>query len=355
MATYEEERLYNELMGNAPASEQSTATAESESALRAAENAGVSSYSPGRADALLDEAINKYLSGRGFDYNTADDPDYQAYVREYQANAKKGSEISKSTAGRLANGYNPTYSDAVADEVYNSQMENVTNAIPQFKSVAAMENAGRQQQLANAVNIYSNQSQRDYGRYRDIVGDKKNFLNYLYNRYAVDRQSDVQQNANNASLYGTRLSAAQSNLENARSIDNQRYFYGTQSADSKAKLAQQERENLQKIEYQRAEDAYNEKVEKAKEEQEYIDKEKDRIVKPNATRYIEAYNLDSASNEFITKQLAIGRYKGHISNGEAAYICKKLGVKTEDVAEMMDLYEKNGGSFERRNGSARYN
>ena len=37
-------------------------------------------YTGGIADQKLDEAINKYLNSRGFNYNTADDPDYQAWV-----------------------------------------------------------------------------------------------------------------------------------------------------------------------------------------------------------------------------------------------------------------------------------
>lgn len=356
MAVYDEEKLYNELMNGAPSAEQSTATQNSLAALKEGEGyAAPGEYTGGIADQKLDEAINKYLNSRGFNYNTADDPDYQAYVREYNENAKQGRELSRATAKTLANGYNPTYADTVSDEVYNSYMENVTDAIPQFKNLAAMENSGRENQLANAVNIYSTQAQKDYGRYRDTVGDKKNFLNYLYDRYATDRQSDVQQNADKASIYGTRLSSAQSNLENARSIDNQRYLYNTQSADNRAQLAQQELENQQKIAYMKAEDEYNAKVAAAKEEQKIQDEENKRRYKRNGTKYIEAYNLKDADYDYVTNQLAIGYYKGYISLGEMNYIAEELNVNSEDIEEKLNIYEKNGGSFERRYHGGRNN
>ena len=348
MAVYDEEKLYNELMNSAPSAEQSTATQNSAAALKAGESyAAPGDYTGGIADQKLDAAINKYLNSRGFNYNTADDPDYQAYVKEYNENAKRGKALSRATAKTLANGYNPTYADTVSDEVYNSYMENVTDAIPQFKSLAAMENSGRENQLANAVNIYSTQAQKDYSRYRDTVGDKKNFLNYLYDRYATDRQSDVQQNADNASIYGTRLSSAQSNLENARSIDNQRYLYNTQSADNRAQLAQQERENQQKIEYQKAEDEYNAKVaaakEKAKEEQQNNDNRYERDLKD----YIEAYNLENAKYDYVTNQLAISYGKGVLTKGEVEYLTRKLKVNMDDVAEQADLWEKKQNSGNR--------
>ncbi len=361
MAVYDEEKLYNVLMNGAPSAEQSTATQNSAAALKTGESYAVpGEYTGGIADQKLDAAINKYLNSRGFNYNTADDPDYQAYVKEYNENAKQGRELSKATAKTLANGYNPTYADTVSDEVYNSYMENVTDAIPQFKNLAATVNSGRENQLANAVNIYSTQAQKDYGRYRDTVGDKKNFLNYLYDRYATDRQSDVQQNADKASIYGTRLSSAQSNLESARSIDNQRYLYNTQSADNRAQLVQQERENQQKIAYQKAEDAYNARIKKEKEEQK---KKKNAGKTENANAVLASmgvskedfspgtdtkdpgklYVENGAVNYTVYAQTYIDtKYKeGYLNDDERDYLYGKLGITSDGSkynSELADSY-----------------
>lgn len=361
MAVNYEEKLYNQLLNNEMSAQKSADTKNSEAVLNSAENEySPESYEGGIADQRLDEAINKYLNDRGFDYNTADDADYQAYAQEYRENAKRGRELSKSTAKELANGYNPTYADTVASEVYNQQLENITDAIPQFQSAAAQVNSGTQSQIANAVNIYNNQSQRDYNRYRDTVGDKKNFLNYLYNRYATDRQNDVQQNANNASVYGTKLESLQSNLENARSIDNQRYLYNTQSADNAAQIAQQERENLQKIAYQRAEDKYNEKIAAAKATQE---KNKNAGETENANAVFESmgvtkddfkagtdskesgklYVENGAVNYTVYAQTYIDqKYReGYLNDDERDYLYKKIGITSDGSSynsELADSY-----------------
>lgn len=326
MSVYDEEKLYNELMNGAPVPEHNSSTLNSSSALANAENTNVpGEYKGSTADEKLDEAINKYLNDRGFNYNTADDPDYQAYVKEYKENANKGRVLSGSTAKTLANGYDPTYADTVSDEVYNSYMGNVTDAVPQFKNLAALENAGERQQLANALNIYGIQSQKDYSRYRDTVGDKKNFLNYLYNRYATDRQSDVQQNSDKASIYGTKLSSAQSNLEKARTIDTQRYLHDTQSADN---AAQQKLNN----EKEKAED-------KSKYKKSYYEKSH------NVNDFIEAYNLKNANYNYVRDQIAMGYYNQHISTGEMDYLADKFKIDPDEVANRLDEIQRSGRRY----------
>jgi hypothetical protein len=265
MATTTEYELYNQLMNSAPNASTSADTAASEAALSAAENSITpSTYNGGGADARLDAAINAYLNQRGFNYNTANDKDYQSYVQQYKENAAKGRELSKNTATQLANGYTPTYANAVASEVENAYLENISDAFPTFKNLAAQEYSAEQSKLANAVDIYNTQASTAYDRNRDTVSDQKNFLNYLYDRYVTDKQSDVENNSNLASIYGTKLSAAQSDLSNAMNYDNSRYQYDTQSADSKAQIAESEYENNQKIAYNQAKDEYDAKVAAAK-------------------------------------------------------------------------------------------
>lgn len=367
MSVKDEEKVYNELMQNAPTAEQSASTLKSAAALQNAEQTGTmpTAYTGSTADEKLDEAINKWLSSRGFNYNTANDKDYQTYVQQFKQNATKGRELSKQTATQLANGYNPTYADTVASEVYNQQLENVTNAIPTFKSLAEQQYNAEQTRQGNIANLYATQAQTDYSRYRNTVADNKNYLEYLYNRYATDRQSDVEQNANKASIYGSQLSATQNNLSEARSYNNQNYLYNTQSAESRANIAEQEYENNQKIAYDKAKAEYDAEQERLAEEQaareaeqkaeqKLIDEENERRYKRNGSKYIEAYNLKDANYEYQTTQLAIGYYKGYISLGEMDYIADELNINTSDIEAKLNTIEKNGGSVERRYGSGKY-
>ena len=352
MSVKDEEKVYRELLQNAPNNQKSTATIQSQKALQNAENSISTEYT-GKADAKVDEAINKYLNSRGFNYNTADDEDYQNYVAEVRQNAQQGRDISKRTANTLANGYAPTYADTVASEVYNSQLENITDAIPTFKNLAQQQYYNEQARQAEIANLYAQQAQQEYSRNRDTVNDNKAFLNYLYDRFITDTQSDVQQNADNASIYATQLNSAQSNLAEAQSYDNKRYLHNTQSADSKATLAQQERENAQKIAYQKAEDEYNARVAETKAQKKAQTKDDNRVFKKRVNDFIEAYNLKEADYDFAKNQIALGYYKGQISLAEVDYIANQLGVKSADIENMLDIIEKNGGTIERRYGGGR--
>lgn len=348
MSVKDEEKVYRELLQKLPQNQQSTATVESQKALQKAEQTIPTDY-VGEADAKVDEAINQYLNGRGFKYNTADDVDYQNYVKEVRENAQQGRDISKKTTNQLANGYAPTYANTVASEVYNSQLENITDAIPTFKKFAQQQHYNEQARQTQIANLYAQQEQQEYNRHRDTVGDNKAFLDYLYNRYLTDTQSDVQQNANETSIYATQLNSAQNNLAEAQNFGNQRYLYNTQSADNRATLAQQEYENNQKIEYQKVEDEYNARVAEAKAQQK-AQQEDNTVFKKRVNEFIEAYNLKKADYDFAKNQIALGYYKGHISLAEVDYIAKQLGVKYADIENMLDTIEKNGGTLGRRYG-----
>lgn len=348
MSVKDEEKVYRELLQNAPNNQQSTATIQSQKALQNAENSISTEYT-GKADAKVDEAINKYLNSRGFNYNTADDEDYQNYVAEVRQNALQGRDISKKTANTLANGYAPTYADTVASEVYNSQLENITDAIPTFKNLAQQQYYNEQARQAEIANLYAQQAQQEYSRNRDTVNDNKAFLNYLYDRFITDTQSDVQQNADNASIYATQLNSAQNNLAEAQSYGNKRYLYNTQSADNRATLAQQEYENNQKIEYQKAEDEYNARVAETKAELE----KNERVFKKTVNDYIEAYDLKNASYDFVATQIAIGGLAGILTKYEMEEISKNLGVNAEDVAIKTDLLEKEDKKYGNRDKRSR--
>lgn len=99
------------------------------------------------------------------------------------------------------------------------------------------------------LNLYNTLEGTDYSRNRDTVGDYKNYLNLLASRYSTDRQADVNLDSANNDVYSTKLNGAVNNLSSARAADSQRYLYDTVSANQLAQNAQAERENAQKIEY----------------------------------------------------------------------------------------------------------
>lgn len=318
-------------------------TAASNAQLNAAEKNGVADAYTNTYGNKIDSAINNWLSNRGFDYNTSNDKDYQKYVEQYKDNTQTGAQLSRQTAAQLANGYEPSYADIVAGEVANKQMENVSDAVPTYKQMAQLDYNAEQNRLANAGNIYSQLDSTKYSRNRDLTQDYKNQLNTLYNRYVAERQSNLQLNELNNSIYGTKLSAEQNRLEDERNSENNRYLYNTQSADSKAQIAQAETENNRKIEYAKSEDAYNNWVEMVKDMQE---ESKDKGKTRNAEAVFAAMGVtkndfkedgdkydEKGINNYVTYSKAYidgALEAGRINSDERDYLYNKIGVTSDD-------------------------
>ena len=272
MSVYNEEKRLYELMESEPEARQSAAAQSAAAALSAQEKAAADTNYSVTADGQLDSAIKSYLSKSGYRYNANNDDAYREFSRIYGQNRAEGSRLSASGAEKLSGGYSPSYSQAVADAVSSADTSGAADYMPQFEQLAERENSARTQSALNLLNAYESMAQRQYQRGRDAQGDKMNYLSYLAGKYNAERQQDAALDSADTSIYGARLSDAAADLQTARSLDNSRGQFLTQSADSRARIAQAEEENARKIDYSRAEDAYNSEIkrlaaeEKAQEE-----------------------------------------------------------------------------------------
>ena len=338
-----------------------------DNAAKAATESGTYSGSYGDK---IDTAINSWLSNRGFDYNTSNDKDYQKYVEQYKDNTQTGAQLSRQTAAQLANGYEPSYADIVAGEVANKQMENVSDAVPTYKQMAQLDYNAEQNRLANAGNIYSQLDSTEYSRNRDLTQDYKNQLNTLYNRYVADRQSDLQLDELNNSIYETKLNAEQNRIEDERNAENSRYIYNTQSADSKAQIAQAEEENDRKIQYNKSQDAYNNWLARGSEMQK-ADENKGKT--RNAEAVFAAMGVSKADfkeggdkydekgiNNYVTYSKAYidgALEAGRINSDERNYLYNKIGVTSDNESYNNSIAESFINAYlkkEDKNGNVSY-
>lgn len=377
MSVNSEEKIYNELMNEVPSQTVSGDTKQSAAAL-----AGAESTATGQADnykstysGKLDDAISNYLTGRGFEYDPTQDKAYQQYRKEFAQNAAMARDTSRNTANQLAGGYNPTYADTVADEVYNDRMGNISNAESTFKGLAQQDYQAKQEQNANVLNLYNTLEGTDYSRNRDTVGDYKNYLNLLASRYSTDRQADTNLVSANNDVYSAKLNGAVNNLASARAADSQRYLYDTVSANQLAQNAQAERENAQKIEYEKNKAAYTAYVkaqtaaEKAKAKAE---KNKGKTENANAVFASMGvtkndfkkgtgdkedgalYKEGGAVNYTVYAQTYIDeKYReGYINDDERDYLYKKIGITSDGSkynSELADSYATTMGLDKQKN------
>lgn len=377
MSVNSEGKIYNDLMNEVPSQTVSGDTKQSAAAL-----AGAESTATGQADdykstysGKLDDAISNYLTGRGFEYDPMQDKAYQQYRKEFAQNAAMARDTSRNTANQLSGGYNPTYADTVANEVYNERMGNISDAESTFRGLAQQDYQAKQEKNANVLNLYNTLEGTDYSRNRDTVGDYKNYLNLLASRYSTDRQADTNLDSANNDVYSTKLNGAVNNLSSARAADSQRYLYDTVSANQLAQNAQAERENAQKIEYERNKAAYTAytKAQKAAEKAK-AKAEKNKGKTENANAVFASmgvtkndfkkgtgnkedgalYKEGGAVNYTVYAQTYIDeKYReGYINDDERDYLYKKIGITSDGSkynSELADSYATTMGLDKQKN------
>lgn len=377
MSVNSEEKIYNDLMNEVPSQKVSGDTKQSAAAL-----AGAESTATGQADdykstysGKLDDAISNYLTGRGFEYDPMQDKAYQQYRKEFAQNAAMARDTSRNTANQLAGGYNPTYADTVANEVYNDRMGNISDAESTFRGLAQQDYQAKQEKNANVLNLYNTLEGTDYSRNRDTTGDYKNYLNLLASRYSTDRQADTNLDSAKNDIYSAKLNGALNNLSGARATENQRYLYNTVSANQAAQNAQAERENAQKIEYEKNKAAYTAYVkaqtaaEKAKAKAE---KNKGKTENANAVFASMGvtkndfkkgtgnkedgalYKEGGAVNYTVYAQTYIDeKYReGYINDDERDYLYKKIGITSDGSkynSELADSFATTMGLDKQKN------
>lgn len=381
MSVNSEEKIYNDLMNEVPSKTVSGDTKQSAAALAGAESTAAEK-AKAKADnykstysGKLDDAISNYLTGRGFEYDPMQDKAYQQYRKEFAQNAAMARDTSRNTANQLSGGYNPTYADTVANEVYNERMGNISDAESTFRGLAQQDYQAKQEKNANVLNLYNTLEGTDYSRNRDTVGDYKNYLNLLASRYSTDRQADVNLDSANNDVYSTKLNGAVNNLSSARAADSQRYLYDTVSANQLAQNAQAERENAQKIEYERNKAAYTAytKAQKAAEKAK-AKAEKNKGKTENANAVFASmgvtkddfkkgkgnkedgalYKEGGAVNYTVYAQTYIDeKYReGYINDDERDYLYKKIGITSDGSkynSELADSYATTMGLDKQKN------
>lgn len=308
-----EEKKYNDLMGSAPKTGQSGATAQAAAELAAAEQAAQNIDYSRTADGRLDRAINDVLAKSGFKYDVTKDKAYQDFARDYSQNALSGRESAQNTANQLSGGWTPTYAGTVGSEVYNDNVSHIANYSPAFRAAAQQEAADSAAQSMNTAQILNTLADSDYSRNRETVNDAKNFVNYLASRYNTEAQNDIQRQGFEGDIWRSQLQGAANDLSDTRQIENAQYLLNTQSAANRAKLAEDDYEFKQKMAYTAAKDAYDDRVaaeQAAAKEQQAAEKAAQQ----------EQKNIDKAKKEYGTIADKIAKYLDDPDKNPLGYV-----------------------------------
>ena len=142
-----------------------------------------------------DPNISKYLGLLEQDYDPNSDANYIAYKNQYLAGGQKAMQDTLAQAAALTGGYGSSYANSAAQQTYGEYTAALANKIPELAQAA------RQMYMDN-LNVYLGLDERDYGRYRDKIGDNYNILGAVQGAsdMAYGRHQDTLGNVYN--LYG---------------------------------------------------------------------------------------------------------------------------------------------------------
>lgn len=131
----------------------------------------------------IQDQINNILGRKSFQYDVASDPLYQQYAQQYARNGQLAGKNAQADSAMLTGGYGNSYAQQVGQQTNQQYLEQLSNKIPELYGLARQAYLDEGDRMNANLGIMQGQDDREYGRYRDDVGDWQNMLNYYYNKY----------------------------------------------------------------------------------------------------------------------------------------------------------------------------
>lgn len=238
-------RRYNAVATTAPVYRDSTETVQARTQANNAANAYINTVNKGYHSQYGDQIsmlASRYQNNK-FDYDAQKSPEYQVYKDYYTREGSKAQENVQGSYTANTGGYGNSYAQAAGQRAFGSYMEELANKIPTLRNTALQNWNQQQEQTLNQIGLLKGFDDTAYGRYRDQVEDNYNFMNYYQNKYTTSKGLDMTAFSQELQNWQSRLSAAQSDLANIRSLAESQYEHQTLSADTQATLRQQAAQN----------------------------------------------------------------------------------------------------------------
>lgn len=149
-----------------------------------------------RYDAQINEVLGQILNEDPFSYTGKDmmgDDMYKMYSDMYQRNARLAMENAMGDAQAMTGGYGSTYSQAAGQQAYDGTMANMNQIAMDLADRAYQRYQDTRTNRYNQIGTLTGLDDRDYGHYRDEIGDWKDMLNYYAGRYDSEYAKDYGQ------------------------------------------------------------------------------------------------------------------------------------------------------------------
>ena len=157
-------------------------------ALHEAKNPG--EWSGGTYGKGMDEALQKVLNRDKFQYDINGDALYQQYKDRYIQQGKQAMMDTVGQAAALTGGYGNSYAQNAGQQAYQGYLQGLNDKVPEMYQMALERYNQEGTDLLNKYGLMSDQYAKEYGRYRDSVGDWRAQRDYLATLYNNERNFD---------------------------------------------------------------------------------------------------------------------------------------------------------------------
>lgn len=212
----------------------------------------------------LNTLKQKLQSREPFRYDLGTDPLYQQYKDQYVRQGRKAMMDTVGQAAALTGGYGNSYAQTAGQQTYGEYLQGLNAQLPELYSMAMSRYQMEGDQLMNQYAMLSEQEDREYSRYRDLVNDWNEETQRLYQQYLQERAFD----------YGVYSDEQEFGYNQYR--DSVRDDQWNQSFQHQLSQAQQAYEQwLQEFEYRKSQDelAYQQWLKEFEEDQRRYEQE----------------------------------------------------------------------------------
>ena len=141
-------------------------------------------------------------------------------------------------AAALTGGYGNSYAQTVGQQTYQGYLQGLNDKVPELYQLALDRYNQEGTDLLNKYGLLSDQYEKEYGRYRDDVGDWQNQRDYLANLYSNERNFDYTGFRDRVSDEQWQKSFDESIRQyNETMAENKRQFNAQQAAAAAARAA----------------------------------------------------------------------------------------------------------------------
>jgi hypothetical protein len=140
----------------------------------------------GSYEGQMAELYDKINGRDPFSYDAAKDPLYQAYKDQYIQGGKLAMKDTMGQAAALTGGYGNTYGQQVGQQAYDAYLKNLTEVIPTLYQTAYGQYKDQGDQMMQQYAMLGDLRDREYGRYRDALGDWEGERDYAAKLEAED-------------------------------------------------------------------------------------------------------------------------------------------------------------------------